>query len=308
MTSTAAPGPEACPTFLIIGAARSGTTFLAQQLASHPDVSFSDPKEPHFLAFPGQPLTFTGPGDAETINRVAITEPDRWHALFDRPTSARGEGSVSTLYYGSTAIETIRSHCPDVRCIAVLREPVDRAYSAWLYQVGKGYETESFEHALDLEADRIAAGWHHMWHYEAMGHYASQLTTFIDALGLDRLLVLDHRALQDDPTTTIGRCFAHLGLPAVSLTDLDFEVNRGGTPRSRAVAGALARARRVEPVRRAIKAVVPFKVRERLRAANLDQPPMSVTARDRLRAAFADEAEQLRSLLGDEAPAWTTDR
>ncbi|MCB1249836.1 MAG: sulfotransferase [Acidimicrobiales bacterium] len=295
------------PTFLIIGAARSGTTFLARHLARHRDVSFSDPKETHFLAFPDQQLAFTGPGDAETINRVAVTDPTRWHALFD-DAPARGEGSVSTLYHPDVAVDTIRAHCPDVRLIAVLREPVDRAYSAWLYQVGRGFETASFDDALADEGRRIANGWHHIWHYEAMGHYPSQLRPFIEAFGRDRLLVLDHADVELDPATALDRCFAFIGVEPQELGGLDAEVNRGGQPRSQALAGAMSRARRVEPLRQAVKKLVPFAVRERIRSANLDRPPMPTDARDRLRAAYADDGPALVDLLGDAAPRWARDR
>ena len=297
--------PTAGPTFLVIGAARSGTTFLTRHLGRHPDIAITDPKEPHFLAYPGRRLDFGGPGDDETINRLAVTDADRWLALFDPRSPQRGEGSVSTLYRAETAVEAIREHCPDVRLVAVLRDPTARAHSAWLYQTGRGFETLDFDEALDAEPDRIASGWHHLWHYEAMGHYATQLEPFLEAFGADRLLVLDADDLRADPAGTLDRCFAHLGVASIPLGGLDVEVNQGGVPRHRTVARAMRWARRTEPVRRAVTTVVPAGVRERIRSADLDRPVIDPDAAARLQAAYEQDRAALRRLLGDAAPGWT---
>src|SRR5262245_67397 len=90
------------PNFLVVGAARSGTTGLVEGLRSQPRVFVTDPKEPHYFALHDQTPDFAGPGDAHTINRVAVTGRDDYLALY--PTSpsdylALGDGSVSTLYY-----------------------------------------------------------------------------------------------------------------------------------------------------------------------------------------------------------------
>ncbi|MCI0634573.1 MAG: hypothetical protein L0206_11755, partial [Actinobacteria bacterium] len=70
------------PNFFVIGAARSGTTSLTEALREHPDVFMTSPKEPHFLAFNGQRVSFIGPGDDVTFNRVACTDLDRYLGLF----------------------------------------------------------------------------------------------------------------------------------------------------------------------------------------------------------------------------------
>ena len=60
------------PTFLIVGGARCGTTGLVEGLRRHPNVFITDPKEPHYFALHGSGAHFTAPGDAHTINRVAV--------------------------------------------------------------------------------------------------------------------------------------------------------------------------------------------------------------------------------------------
>jgi len=294
------------PQFLVIGSARSGTTYLTRQLDLHPEISLSDPKEPHFLAFAGEKLAFTGPGDEETINRRAITDEPTWRELFAGPGPARlrGEGSVSTLYYHERAIENIRTYCPQVKMIVLLRDPVERAYSAHQYWTSRGFETETFSRALDLEDSRIRDGYHHIWHYTRMGRYAEQLAPFLDAFDRDDLLVLGYEDFMADRPAGLARCQAFLGVENVPSPEVDLDVNAGGQPRSRLAAQVLRRSRSIQPLRQAVKAVVPFAVRERIRSANLAASAIEPADRARLEQVFEDERRALAVLLPDQAPGW----
>jgi hypothetical protein len=294
------------PTFLLIGAARSGTTLLSQVLRRHPDVFFTDPKEPHFLAFAGQTVDFVGPGDADSINRYSVTDETAWQRLFEPGAdhAQRGDGSVTTLYYPQAAIDNIRRHCPDVRMIALLRNPTDRAFSAYNYLLGRGRESETFEQGLDLEEERIAAHWHHMWHYTRMGHYSEQLEPFLSAFGKDRLLVIGYEDLVADPPTKLGECFSFLGLDQAGIDDLGELVNIGGKPQLRALTRAMNWMRNQETIRRAVRASTPLRARDWLRRSNLKRTQMPDHLRARLDEHYASERQALGTLLGPDAPSW----
>jgi glycosyltransferase involved in cell wall biosynthesis len=301
-----APTGSGTPTFLVIGAARSGTTYLTRQLASHPQIGVSEPKEPHFLALAGETPAFTGPGDDETINRLAITDEAGWRSLFAGHAELRhrGEGSVSTLYYADESIRNIQRHCPDAKMIVLLRDPVERAYSAHQYWRSRGFETETFTRGLDLERERIEKGYHHIWHYTEMGRYSDQLGRFFAAFDRDRFLVLSYEDFMADRPAGLSRCFEFLGVDHWDPPDVDLDINAGGNPRSRMLTEGMRRVRTVEPARRVLRATVPFSVRERVRARNLRREDMPAADRARLEAAFASERESLRALLGADAPSW----
>ncbi|MEJ5254778.1 MAG: sulfotransferase [Acidimicrobiales bacterium] len=305
-----ATSPAPGPTFLVIGAARSGTTLLAHVLARHPDVFFTDPKEPHFLAFAGQTVDFAGPGDADTINRYAVTDERRWRALFAPGARSRhrGEGSVTTLYYAPQAIESIRAHCPDVKLIALLRDPVDRAFSAYSYLVGRGWETETFQRALELEEERRARHWHHLWHYTRMGFYSRQLAPFIEAFGRDRLLVIGYEDLVADPAAHLRRIFAFLDLDQHGIDELGAQVNVGGRPQSRTMTRAMNWLRRHERTRALVRTAVPFRLREWVRRRNLERMELPGDTRPTLESLYAAERDALVALLGDDAPSWAGPR
>jgi hypothetical protein len=297
--------PDRRPTFAVIGAARSSTTAVAWALGDRPDVFVTDPKETHFWAFTGTSPHFTGPGDDEMINRRIVTDPAAYLALYDRAgdVAMRGDGSVSTLYHPAHSIESLRRYAhPDVRLVCLVREPAARARSAHLYLRSRGHEPiESFTEALAAEDERIAAGWHHMWHYRAMSRYAEQLPAFADAFG-DRLLVAVAEEVQADPARFSTALLEFLGLDPVPPLDLSSEVNTGGVPRSALVTGVLGALRRQDAVRRAVRAVVPTRVRESVRRANLTPAPDVDLAP--LRAGFATDVAAVESILGRRVDAW----
>lgn len=306
MSSAETPTGPASPTFLVIGAARSGSTYLTRALDQHPQVSVCTPKEPHFLAFAGTAPAFTGPGDDETINRLAITDEQRWRELFlpDPAVTQYGDGSVTTLYFHERSIPNIARYCPDARMIVMLRDPVERAFSAFQYWTGRGFETETFSRGLDLEAERIAAGHQHIWHYTRMGFYSEQLRPFIDAFGRDRLLVLGYEEFMADKRAGLERCSAFLGIDPFPELDLDLEVNAGGVPRSRLVTGLMRRIRRRPALHAFVIRVVPWQLRERIRSTTVTHLEMSTEERRRLESLFAPERRALLELLGGDAPSW----
>ncbi len=292
------------PDFLIIGAARSGTSSLARELGRHSQIRFSYPKEPHFLALHGSRPRFRGPGDDEMINRQAVTEEHRWRELFQPGGHWRwGEGSVSTLYYGSRSVEAIERFCPNVRMIVILRPPAERAYSAHQYVVSRGWERESFERALTLEDERIAAGYHHIWHYRRMGFYGAQIGPFIERFGRERLLVLDHAEYERSPAAVLAECVQFIGvnpgLPAASGE----RINEGGQ-RPRALVRLEQGLRSNEAAFRMTRQILPSRLRSGIRRIGRTRAQLDSEVGEELNRSYADDLAELSMRLGDVCPAW----
>ena len=293
------------PDFLVVGAARSGTTALTSFLAEHPDIFVSDPKEPHFLAFPDGGPRFVGPGDDDLVNRFAVRSESAWRRLFlDRPELRRGEGSVTTLAYPGTSVPAIQQLCaPGCRLVVLLRDPVDRAFSSWLYLRSRGHEAGTFEECLAQEDERARAGWSHMWQLARLSRYTEQLTPFLAAFP-GRLLVVVQEELAADPAGQLGRVLEFLDVGPGASIDSDRQVNQGGLPRSRAVTRGLNLLRRSPAARRLVRAVVPVRQRERIRSANLDRPVLDRARRERVTPMFADELDALPALLDRDLSLW----
>jgi len=178
------------PTFVVIGAAKSGSTSLYYYLKQHPQIFMSPVKEPRFVALEGHALDFRGPGD-KRVRETTVTTLEGYQRLFDgvRDERAAGEASVLYLHHPDAAVSIAR-YVPDVKLIALLRDPSERAYSAFLYHTRDGHEPlATFEEALDDEARRLAAGWYHGWGYRDFGFYHRHLSRYFGRFDADRIRV-----------------------------------------------------------------------------------------------------------------------
>jgi hypothetical protein len=299
------------PTFLVVGGARCGTTGLVEGLRTHPRVFVTDPKEPHYFALHKTGAHFTAPGDDHTINRVAVTDRERYLALFpsDHQYEALGDASVSTMYYADEALPEVVRMNPDMKLVALLREPVERAYSAHQYMRARGFEPEEdFLTAVALEEDRRRLGWHHIWHYTAMSRYADSVAALQAAVPPEQLRIWFYDDLNSDYDRTLIEVFSFLDVPPLAqLTDVP-RVNISGNPRYRAAHTVLRWATGNERLRSTVKRATSYRFRERIRRSLLRSSGLPAGAREQLSPLFVEDLARLRKLLPDQPlPAWLTD-
>ncbi len=296
------------PNFLVAGAARAGTTALIEGLRLHPDVFVTQPKEPHYFAYHGLPIEFKGPGDDQWVNKVVVNDLEKYLGLFSAAgdTPARGDGSVTTLYFADRAAGEILRVNPEMRIIVLLREPVARAFSSFAYLRLRGAETETdFRRALDVEASRKAAGWHHMWHYDGMSRYASDLRTLYDVVGRSQVRVWFYDDLQANYEQVLNEVVAFLELQPFPTRSLTMpRVNVSGAARLVVAQRLIHWATEHESVRSAIKRVVPFETRERVRSSIVRRQDLSTATLDDLAPRFAGDLTELAALLPENQPHW----
>lgn len=295
------------PTFLVIGAARSGTTAITRFLGTHPDVFVTQPKEPHFFAFANAPVRFAGPGDDEKINRHIVSDPARYAALYRHSEELphRGDGSVSTLYFHDRSIPTIERFAPGVKLVVLLRDPVERAYSSYLYLRSFGFERlRSFDEALAAEPERTAAGWHHMWRYRALSNYLDQLRPFVEAFGRERLHVVRSDRLWMEPDATMAELLRFLEVEPFEF-DTSAQVNRSGIPRHRARHRIVRVARRSRMVRAVAKVATSQRFREQLSVRQVQRPPLDPVLAAELREEFAGQLAELSCVLDVDLTDWS---
>lgn len=297
--------PDPRPTFVVAGAARAGSTAVVEALRDHPDVFVTLPKEPHYLAFAGRPVAFTGPGDDVMMNAVVVTERSSYLDMFaeGEGRQALGEGSVSTLYYADHSIPALQSLNSDVRVVVMLRDPVHRAYSSFQYLSVREFEPlPDFLAAVDDEPRRRDAGWHHLWHYVGMSHYADSLSRFLDAFG-DQVGVWFYDDLVAEPEQTVRSIELFIGVDPARAPQLsNRRVNPSGRPRLAALQSAMLWVGRQQVIGDVGRRLVPFRVRERIRAANLAPTTSGDEARSALLPRFKDDLDRLEDLLGRRVP------
>ncbi|NEO53881.1 MAG: sulfotransferase [Okeania sp. SIO3B5] len=150
------------PNFLMIGAPKAGTTSLYEYLKQHPQVYLSEIKEPHFFSFEGRTQGFNDPSRANFI-RKKVTKIEDYKKLFEEVKDEVAIGEASTSYiYIPEAVERIKKYVPDVKIIAILRNPADRAFSHYLQHRKNGTEVfldfaDALKEEQDLRKDTICS-------------------------------------------------------------------------------------------------------------------------------------------------------
>lgn len=222
------------PTFIVIGAMRAGTTTLYYDLRSHSDIFMAPIKETNFFAIKDRktdlPLT---DDSAEVLISSSIDDPSAYRRLFEGAASARAVGEVSPSYlYSPMAAGRIKAALPTARIVALLRDPVDRAYSAYLRRASAAPDPESFLEVAEREQRDYELG-RRSTHYPLIlgGLYSLHLSAFVRLFHRSQLWL----ALFDDFWSSSERSYHELldflgveprGRPGES------QFNRSGVPRS----------------------------------------------------------------------------
>lgn len=296
------------PTYLVVGGARCGTSALVEGLKAHPQIFVTDPKEPHYFAFHATGAHFTAPGDEHTINAVSVTDRDAYLALYPQQHSyaALGDASVSTLYRHREALPEVLAMNPAMRLVVLLREPVARAFSAHQYMRARGLEpVEDFLEAVALEEERIAAGWHHIWHYTAMSRYADALGELRRLVPAEQVGVWFYDDLDADYDRVLAEVHAFLGADPVEGEREEVpRVNISGSPRSKVVHAGIAAATASPRLRQTVKQLTSYRFRERVRRAVLRRDGLPPSAVEALAPRFVEDLRRVRELVPGQVPAW----
>ena len=303
----------ALPDFFIIGAPKAGSTALHSALAHHPGLFLSPVKEPKFFLHDGRPWRQRGPGDAHSA-REWIWNADHYQGLFAaaRPDQLRGESTPFYLW-STEAHKRLAATVPAAKLIAVVRDPVDRAYSNWTHLWCDGLEPEKdFLAACDLEPIRAKAGWAPFWRYTGLGRYGAQLQNLYEHFDPAQVHVLRYRQLVDDPAATLDAICAFLGVATgrvnrigssnVSTWVPDSPVNTvlRRTIRAGAHLGQFAPPQVWRTVERPL--------RNTLHRGHRNRPEPSAAVRTELVGRFADDIALLTRLTGEDYSDWMSDR
>ncbi len=297
------------PNFLILGAAKSGTTALYHYLKQHPQVYMSPEKEPNFFAFEGQEVCFRGPGD-ETISETAITTLGKYKEQFQAVSNEIAIGEASPWYlYSERAAENTRRYAPDMKLVTVLRNPVDRAFSSYLHVVRDGRESLTFEEGLRAEKERIAQGWEYIWHYQRAGLYAAQVERFLKLFRREQMRFYLYDDLSKDPVCFLKDLYEFLGVDTDFVVDTSFKPNTTGVPKNRLLGRLLLRP---NPLKSTVRLLVPGKVRyslsQRINQRLLAKPPLSKETREKLSNSYKKDILSLQDLIGRDLSAWTEEQ
>jgi hypothetical protein len=283
----------ALPDFLLIGAAKSGTTAIDQYLHQHPQI-FMATKETRFFAY-----------DAD-LSKVSeyhrdlgdtfwwIQTQDQYEALFVDAEPGQVKGEATPLYLESdNAAGNIHRIVPDAQLIASLRNPVERSISDYMMQVRHGREDRSFEDAFDASA-----------HHVKGSLYYEQFKRYLDLFPRERLMVFMYEEFRKDNVKKLQDIFGFLGVDTSFVPDTGERHNTGGYPRSKIINKALMN----PAVHRMVKPLAPDWLKDSVRKVvkmNMTKAPeVDPQIKETLRNFYREDILKLQDLLQQDFSPW----
>ncbi len=187
--------------FMIVGAARSGTTTLDAYMRDHPQICMAAHKEVHFF---DHDKHFHGKPNYRTYH--ANFAPKPVHKVI-------GEATPSYMFW-KTAPERMHAYNSGLKLIMILRNPIDRAYSHWNLLRRQGLERLSFWEALQAEPERQRRAAPLQYHNAQIdgGRYVEQIERIWRYFPADQLLVLRFEDLQRSPKETLDQVYDYIGV------------------------------------------------------------------------------------------------
>jgi hypothetical protein len=185
--------------FFLGGAAKTGTTSLHYYLDQHPDITMGTVKEPYFFNSNWQ----------KGIEWYASLYPHHQRC------KKVGDGSVN-LIVCREAQQRIKTLIRDPRFIFILRDPVDRLWSDYTYQLAKGHRSTIFQDFGQFIRDQD-----NVWSIR-MGLYYDNIRSWSDVFGLERLHIIFTEDLESDPSAKARECYRFLGVDENFVPRIEF--------------------------------------------------------------------------------------
>ncbi|WP_040247555.1 sulfotransferase family protein [Psychroserpens mesophilus] len=189
--------------FLLIGAAKSATTSLSNALSQHPDICFSNPKEPEFFC--------------KDNWRDNLTN---YHALFsDKPAKLYGEGSTNYSkfpHYNKNIHTDIFNYNPNMKIIYMMRHPIDRIVSHYIHSYNRGHES-----IKDINTALTSNN-----HYIDTARYAMQIEPYINYFGRNNVLLLFFEDFISNPQQVLNTTFDFLNINGITVNQKTLNTNK----------------------------------------------------------------------------------
>lgn len=295
------------PNFLIVGAAKAGTTSVHAYLQQHPQVYMCPVKETNFFAFEGEEINFVG-GISPGYLANFVTNINDYRAQFQGVNHEIAIGEACPAYlYLPQAVERIKHYLPEVKIIIILRDPVERAYSHFLHHLrDRLVPYTDFEQAIQLESQRIADNWWWDYHYVQVGLYYQQLTRYFANFEPQQIKITLYKDLKADSLAFIQDIFEFIGVERQFVPDLSAKHNATGIPRHKALDALLKES---NPIKTLYQLLLPAKLRQpitaRIAQSNpLYKPHLTPAVRHNLLELYQADILKLQTLIQQDLSHW----
>ena len=292
------------PNFLIVGAAKSGTTSLYHYLMEHPEVYMSDKIKETFYFIENKNKLGVWP-DGTSVE--CLDNYNDYLGLFEdvdlKKHMAIGEACVAYLYFYEEAVRNIKKILGDPKIIIILRNPIDRTFSNYLHHVREGFEDCSFEIALNKQKERIDNNYWWGYDFISPGLYYKQVKYYLDNFSKVKIYLLDD--LVNKEQEFVRNIFKFLEIDYNYSLKKKKLYNKTGSPKSKTFANKI---KNPPIILKPFLKVIPYKYKNyifhTLRDINLKKPRMKNETREFLKNVFKDDIKKLEGLINKDLSIW----
>lgn len=300
------------PNFLLVGAAKAGTTSLHHYLSQHSDIYLPRNKENFFFAGLKK-NSFTGPGGH--YGEVIVENFEDYLTLFKdvKNEKAVGEVCVAYLYFYENTILNISKYIETLpKIIIILRDPIERAFSNYRHHVRDKIEELSFERAIKpkiLNARKEAKWWWGFQYIDA-GFYFKQVNAYLNSYNRENVKIYLYEDLEQNPTGILRDIYQFLKIDENFTPNTNLRYNIGPTVRSEPLEDFLVEYD--HPAKRALRPILLNTIGKRYTEALVNyfirrnRLSLNPETRKLLIEIYREDISKLAGLINRDLSAWLT--
>lgn len=295
------------PNFIIIGAGKFGTTSLHYYLQQHPNIYMSPIKETNFFAYAAnsndQFLSFN-----DSI--FPVKDIATYKKLFNGAKNEAARGECSPMYlWHLIAPKNIKSYIPEAKLICVLRNPVERSYSAYLMYVSQNFERRTFSQAV---ADEVKFSKTGNWLlgrgvYIGIGFYHEQLKRYLQYFHRNQIKVILYDDYRQNSLATLNSIYRFLEINMNIFPKILVKHNPSGLPKNKTMHHLLQPRKFTKQIRRYMPRYSHdpiFNFFMKIKSNNLVKPPLNENLRRKIVEIFREDILKLQHLIKRDLTHW----
>jgi hypothetical protein len=276
--------------FLILGTQKAGTTSLYEYIKQHNDIYFSDVKEVTYFS----------------QSKLYKKGEDYYHSFFSK---VNNEKIIASAYVHmlpcSECIQRVKKYNPNMKFVIMLRDPIDRAYSAYNYALKNGWENKnnSFEDSIKLELNRVKNEKYDLMYFEN-GLYHKHIKGWQKHFPKEKFLLIKDTDLRDNVNDVLNEIFVFLELKKTNSINTSKEFNKAGVVHSKILQAFLLKKNSVS--KKIIGFLFPRSIKVWIRAnilkyiykfnqADKKNIEMSIATRENLKKYFKNDLSRLEN-------------
>ncbi len=293
---------QTLPNFIIIGGSRSATTSLYHYLGQHPQIYMSPIKETNYFAYDSE-FNY----NELVLRRFRIRTLEDYTSLFSKIRTEKIIGEASPRYL-STPFSASRIHdlLPNIKLLAILRNPVDRVYSNYFARIRRGEETDGFSDVVESEI-RNFSKMEYVYSILHPGLYYTNLKRYIDLFYRNNLKINIFEDFISEQPGFFKEVLNYLDVDTNYMPDFNINYNPTGIPKNKFFNTILEGNKYTKKLRYILplRLKVPIdRIMMRLKKRNLVKPQMPESTRERLVCFYRDEILKLQDLIERDLSAW----